>query len=167
MGLTSMAVTAIASATKYYIKESSRVEYFPIEAKKQLELAYLYLDNAETENQIRSALVHMENSALKIFDSGFDSVVANGTTKAIKYNTLCYEISLLHKKLNDAYELVKYWAFKNEFSLKNTDGDYRLHYKDLLSETDYITYIDKFVAVRIDNSEPEWDPYVGLWSDWP
>lgn len=33
MGLTSMAVTAIASATKYYIKESSRVEYFPIEAK--------------------------------------------------------------------------------------------------------------------------------------
>lgn len=46
-----MAVTAIASAAKYYIKESSRVEYFPIEAKKQLELAYLYLDNAETENQ--------------------------------------------------------------------------------------------------------------------
>lgn len=119
-----MAVTAIASATKYYIKESSRVEYFPIEAKKQLELAYLYLDNAETENQIRSALVHMENSALKIFDSGFDSVVANGTTKAIKYNNLCYEISLLHKKLNDTYELVKYWAFKNEFSLKNTDGEY-------------------------------------------
>ena len=69
-----MAVTAIASATKYYIKESSRVEYFPIEAKKQLELAYLYLDNAETENQIRSALVHMENSALKIFDSGFDII---------------------------------------------------------------------------------------------
>lgn len=65
MGLTSMAVTAIASAAKYYIKESSRVEYFPIEAKKQLELAYLYLDNAETENQIRSALVHMENSALR------------------------------------------------------------------------------------------------------
>lgn len=60
----------------------------------------------------------MENSALKIFDSGFDSVVANGTTKAIKYNNLCYEISLLHKKLNDAYELVKYWVFKNEFSLK-------------------------------------------------
>ena len=60
-----MAVTAIASATKYYIRESSRVEYFPIEAKKQLELAYLYLDNAETENQIRSALVHMENSALR------------------------------------------------------------------------------------------------------
>lgn len=167
MGLTSMAVTAIASATKYYIKESSRVEYFPIEAKKQLELAYLYLDNAETENQIRSALVHMENSALKIFDSGFDSVVANGTTKAIKYNNLCYEISLLHKKLNDAYELVKYWAFKNEFSIKNTDGDYRLHYKDLLSETDYITYIDKFVAVRIDNREPEWDPHVGFWSEWP
>lgn len=162
-----MAVTAIASATKYYIKECSRVEYFPIEAKEQLELAYLYLDNAITEDQIRSALVHMENSALKIFDSGFDSVVASGTTKAIKYNSLCYEISLLHKKLNDAYNLIKFWAFKNEFSLSNTDGDYRLNYKNLLTENDYITYIGKFASIRLDNSEPEWDPYVGLWADWP
>ena len=105
-------------------------------------------------------MVHMENSALKIFDSGFDSVVANGTTKAIKYNTLCYEISLLHKKLNDAYELVKYWAFKNEFSLKNTDGDYRLHYKDLLSETYQVpdvilcqTNKDKICKLNVNNLE--------------
>ena len=41
MGLTSMAVTAIASATKYYIKESSRVEYFPIEAKKTVGIGIL------------------------------------------------------------------------------------------------------------------------------